>query len=119
MTMGGGGNGVGRLKSQMSFSGQDNSLSQISEMSESFVEAANSSSNGLQSNTNSTHSFGPSAFAMDSSWDTSNNSIVFGAPHAKRSKHHSDADFFTGLESQVRICSNIDIVKFKYRNPSD
>lgn len=103
LTIGGGGNGVGRLKSQMSFSGQDNSLSQISEMSESFVEAANSSSNGLQSNTNSTHSFGPSAFAMDSSWDTSNNSIVFGGPHAKRSKHHSDADFFTGLESQFSL----------------
>ncbi|XP_038899826.1 transcription factor bHLH128-like isoform X2 [Benincasa hispida] len=103
LTMGGGGNGIGRLKSQMSFNGQDNSLSQISEMSESFVEAANSCSNGLQSNTNSTHSFGPSAFAMDSSWETSNNSIVFGAPHAKRSKHHSDADFFTSLESQFSL----------------
>ncbi|XP_004152076.1 transcription factor bHLH128 isoform X2 [Cucumis sativus] len=101
---GGGGNGGGRLKSQMSFNGQDNSLSQISEISESFVEAANSCSNGLQSNTNSTHSFAPSsAFAMDSSWDTSSNSIVFAAPHAKRSKHHSDADFFTGLESQFSL----------------
>ncbi|XP_050943254.1 transcription factor bHLH128 isoform X2 [Cucumis melo] len=112
LTMGGGGSGSGsggggggRLKNQMSFNGQDNSLSQISEISESFVEAANSCSNGLQSNTNSTHSFAPSsAFAMDSSWDTSSNSIVFAAPHAKRSKHHhSDADFFSGLESQFSL----------------
>ncbi|XP_022955355.1 transcription factor bHLH128-like isoform X2 [Cucurbita moschata] len=92
LTMGGGGNGIGRLKSQVRMNGQD-SLSQISEMNESFMEAANSSANGLT----------PSTFGMDSSWDTSNNSIVFGAPHAKTSRHHPDAEFFTTLESQFSM----------------
>lgn len=85
-------NGVCRLKSQLSFSGQD-SLSQISEMSESVVEGVNSSN--ANANIAITHSFG-----IDS-WDSANsNSIVFTAPHPKR-PHHSDSDFFNCLESQV------------------
>ncbi|KAG6597625.1 Transcription factor basic helix-loop-helix 128, partial [Cucurbita argyrosperma subsp. sororia] len=83
----GGGGGIGRLKSQLSFSGGQDSVSQMSSMSESVVEGSSS------------HSFAPTAFAMDS-WDTSN-SIAFAAPHPKRSK--LDGDFFTGLDSQFSL----------------
>jgi hypothetical protein len=84
------------LKSQLSFTRQD-SLSQISEVSEDVVDGI-SSDNGHQ---NATHSYANSSFAMDS-WDNTN-SIIFSAPPSKRAKN-LDGDIFNclnGLETQV------------------
>lgn len=89
------GHGVSRLKSQLSFTRQD-SLSQISEVSEDVIDGVNSD-NGHH---NATHSFATS-FGMDS-WDNTN-SIVFSAPPGKRAKT-MDGDFYNCLnvlESQV------------------
>ncbi|KAL4289433.1 hypothetical protein AHAS_Ahas19G0385700 [Arachis hypogaea] len=99
ITRGGGGSGggnygsnSGRLKSQMSFTGQD-SLSQISEVSESVVVDASTSER---------------AYAMDHCWDNSNSnssSIVFSAPPSKRSKN-IDGDILnclTALDSQYSL----------------
>ncbi|MED6130891.1 hypothetical protein PIB30_004751 [Stylosanthes scabra] len=99
ITRGGGGGGggsygsnSGRLKSQMSFTGQD-SLSQISEVSESVVVDASTSER---------------AYAMDHCWDNSNSnsgSIVFSAAPSKRSKN-IDGDILnclTALDSQYSL----------------
>lgn len=90
------GHGVSRLKSQLSFTRQD-SLSQISEVSESVIDGV-TSENGHH---NATHSFATTSFGMDS-WDNTN-SIVFSAPPGKRAKN-MDGDIFNCLnvlESQV------------------
>lgn len=88
---------MSRLKSQLSFTRQD-SLSQISEVSENVVDGGNAD-NGHQ---NSLHSYATTSFGMDS-WDNNTTSIVFSAPPSKRSKH-MDGDIFNCLnvlESQV------------------
>ncbi|GMY32239.1 transcription factor bHLH128-like isoform X2, partial [Fagus crenata] len=93
-----GGHGVSRLKSQLSFTRQD-SLSQISEVSQEVVDGI-SSDNGHQ---NATHSYANSSFAMDS-WDNTN-SIIFSAPPSKRAKN-LDGDIFNclnGLETQFSL----------------
>lgn len=92
-----GGHGVTRLNSQLSFTRQD-SLSQISEVSETAVEGC--SNNGHH---NAMHSYPATSFGVDS-WDNTN-SIVFSAPPSKRAKN-MDGDIFNclnTLESQV-IC---------------
>ncbi|KAJ7957343.1 Transcription factor protein [Quillaja saponaria] len=94
----GSGLGVSRLKSQLSFTGQD-SLSQISEVSENGVSVINSD-NGHHSNT---HSYATTSFGMDN-WDNSN-SIVFSAPPSKRAKN-VDGDILnclSALESQFSL----------------
>ncbi|PPD78846.1 hypothetical protein GOBAR_DD24227 [Gossypium barbadense] len=63
---GNGGHGVSRLKSQLSFTRQD-SLSQISEVSENLVDGVSSNSNQQ----NPAHSFAAAGFGMDS-WDNTN-----------------------------------------------
>ncbi|KAK8556275.1 hypothetical protein V6N13_064322 [Hibiscus sabdariffa] len=83
------GSGVSRLKSQLSFTRQD-SLSQISEVSENLVD-------GVSSNSNHRNSFSAAAFGMDS-WDNNSNSIVFSAPPSKRAKN-IDADFYNCLNT--------------------
>lgn len=95
-TNGGHGHGVTRLKSQLSFTRQD-SLSQISEVSENAMEGV-SSNNGHH---RAMHSYPTTSFGMES-WDNSN-SIVFSAPPSKRAKN-LDGDLFNclnALESQV------------------
>ncbi|EEF34994.1 transcription factor bHLH128 [Ricinus communis] len=93
-----GGHTVSRLKSQLSFTRQD-SLSQISEVSEDIVE-------GINSNTghhNSPHSYSTTGFGMGS-WDGTN-SIVFSGPPSKRMKN-IDGDLFNclnGLETQFSL----------------
>ncbi|KAL5542967.1 hypothetical protein UlMin_010677 [Ulmus minor] len=82
----GGSNGVGRLKSQLSFTRQD-SLSQISEVSENGMDSDNGHHH------NATHSF-VSSFGMDT-WDNSN-SIVFSSPSGKRART-SDGDIYNCL----------------------
>ncbi|MBA0819628.1 hypothetical protein Gohar_000024 [Gossypium harknessii] len=92
---GNGGHGVSRLKSQLSFTRQD-SLSQISEVSENLVDGVSSNSN----HQNPAHSFAAAGFGMDS-WDNTN-SIVFSAPSSKRAKN-LDGDIyncFNALETQ-------------------
>lgn len=88
--------GVSRLKSQLSFTGQD-SLSQISEVSENGIDGVNSSS-GHQ---NATHSYATTSFGMDS-WENGN-SIVFSAPSNKRTKTLDGdiLDCLNALETQV------------------
>lgn len=90
---------VSRLKSQLSFTRQD-SLSQISEVSEDVVDGI-SSDNGHQ---NAMHSYATNnSFGMDS-WDNTN-SIMFSAPPGKRAKN-ADNDIFNclhALETQVSI----------------
>ncbi|XVF84420.1 hypothetical protein PTKIN_Ptkin17bG0035600 [Pterospermum kingtungense] len=71
------GHGVSRLKSQLSFTRQD-SLPQISEVSENLVDGVSSSSS------HQNVSFAAASFATDS-WDNTN-SIVFSAPSGKRAK---------------------------------
>lgn len=98
MSQGGsnGGLGVSRLKSQLSFNRQD-SLSQISEISENGIDGV-SSGNRQQ---NRAHSYATTSFGLDS-WDNGN-SIVFSAPPSKRTKT-MDGDIFNcfnGLETQV------------------
>lgn len=86
---------MSRLKSQLSFTRQD-SLSQISEISESAAEGINSNS-GHQSS----HSYSAAGFGMGS-WDNTN-SIVFSGPPSKLAKN-IDGDIFSclnGLETQV------------------
>ncbi|XP_030938649.1 transcription factor bHLH128 [Quercus lobata] len=93
-----GGHGVSRLKSQLSFTRQD-SLSQISEVSEDVVDGI-SSDNGHQ---NASHSYATSSFGMDS-WDNAN-SIIFSAPPSKRAKN-LDGDIYNclnGLETQFSL----------------
>ncbi|KAM5569962.1 transcription factor bHLH128 [Rosa sericea] len=93
-----GGHGVTRLKSQLSFTRQD-SLSQISEVSENAVEGVSSTS-GQHS---AMHSYPATNFGMDS-WDNTN-SIVFSAPTSKRAKN-MDGDIFdclNTLESQFSL----------------
>ncbi|KAL5781999.1 hypothetical protein ACOSP7_007028 [Xanthoceras sorbifolium] len=90
--------GVSRLKSQMSFTRQD-SLSQISEVSENGVDR-DSSGNGHE---NAAHSYATTSFGIDS-WENGN-SIVFSAPPSKRSKT-MDGDIFnclSALESQFSL----------------
>ncbi|XP_022722413.1 transcription factor bHLH128-like isoform X2 [Durio zibethinus] len=84
-----GGHGVSRLKSQLSVTRQD-SLSQISEVSENLVDGVISSSN----HPNAAHSFATSGFGMDS-WDT--NTIMFSAPPGKRAKN---------IDSEIYNCLN-------------
>ncbi|KAK9997101.1 hypothetical protein SO802_021787 [Lithocarpus litseifolius] len=86
-----GGHGVSRLNSQLSFTRQD-SLSQISEVSEDVVDGI-SSDNGHQ---NASHSYATSSFGMDS-WDNTN-SIIFSAPPSKRAKN-LDGDIYNCLNS--------------------
>lgn len=90
-----GGHGASRLKSQLSFTRQD-SLSQISEVSENFVDGVSSNGN----HQNAAHSFATAGFGMDS-WDNTN-SIVFSAPPGKRAKN-IDGDIYclNALETQV------------------
>ncbi|KAJ8774364.1 hypothetical protein K2173_011613 [Erythroxylum novogranatense] len=86
------GHTVSRLKSQLSFTGQE-SLSQISEVSENGIEGI-SCENGHQS---STH------FGIES-WDNAT-SIVFSAPPTKRAKN-MDGDIyncFNPLETQFSL----------------
>nr|XP_011462589.1 PREDICTED: transcription factor bHLH128 isoform X2 [Fragaria vesca subsp. vesca] len=93
-----GGHGVTRLKSQLSFTRQD-SLSQISEVSENAGEGVSSNS-GHHS---SMHSYPATSFGMES-WDNTN-SIVFSAPPSKRAKN-MDGDIFNclnTLESQFSL----------------
>ncbi|KAH0996225.1 hypothetical protein GBA52_020089 [Prunus armeniaca] len=97
-TNGGHGHGVTRLKSQLSFTRQD-SLSQISEVSENAMEGV-SSNNGHHS---AMHSYPTTSFGMES-WDNTN-SIVFSAPPSKRAKN-MDGDLFNclnALESQFSL----------------
>ncbi|XP_057959695.1 transcription factor bHLH128-like [Malania oleifera] len=98
-----GGNGISRLKSQMSFTGQE-SLSQISEGNENIVDCINSE-NGHRKSTHS-YATASASFAMDS-WDdsTATNSIVFSAPPTKRAKLTSGdiLDGFSALESQFSL----------------
>ncbi|XVF37798.1 hypothetical protein REPUB_Repub20aG0041900 [Reevesia pubescens] len=92
------GHGVSRLKSQLSFTRQD-SLSQISEVSENLVDGVTSSSN----HHNAAHSFAAAGFGMDS-WDNTN-SIVFSAPTSKRAKN-MDGDIYNclnALETQFSL----------------
>lgn len=92
----GGGHTVSRLKPQLSFTRQD-SLSQISEVSDNVVEGI-SSGNGHQ---NSTHSYPAVSFGMES-WDNTN-SIVFSGRPSKQARNN-DGDVFTclnALETQV------------------
>lgn len=87
---------MSRLKSQLSFTGQD-SLSQISEESENGIDGVSSGS-GRQ---NATHSYSTASFGMDS-WENGT-SIVFSAPPSKRTKT-LDGDIFNclnALDSQV------------------
>nr|WGW17424.1 bHLH transcription factor bHLH128 [Betula platyphylla] len=86
-----GGHGVSRLNSQLSFTRQD-SLSQISEVSEDVVDGI-CSDNGHQ---NAAHSYATTSFGMDS-WDNTN-SIMFSAPHSKRAKNH-DGEIFHCLHA--------------------
>ncbi|KAK9206037.1 hypothetical protein WN943_016308 [Citrus x changshan-huyou] len=86
-----GGLGVSRLKSQLSFTGQD-SLSQISEESENGIDGVSSGS-GRQ---NATHSYSTASFGMDS-WENGT-SIVFSAPPSKRTKT-LDGDIFNCLNA--------------------
>ncbi|XP_044498040.1 transcription factor bHLH128 [Mangifera indica] len=100
MSQGGsnGGLGVSRLKSQLSFNRQD-SLSQISEISENGIDGV-SSGNRQQ---NRAHSYATTSFGLDS-WDNGN-SIVFSAPPSKRTKT-MDGDIFNcfnGLETQFSL----------------
>ncbi|EOY04922.1 Basic helix-loop-helix DNA-binding superfamily protein, putative [Theobroma cacao] len=93
-----GGHRVSRLKSQLSFTRQD-SLSQISEVSENLVDGVSTSSN----HQNAAHSFAAAGFGMDS-WDNTN-SIVFSAPPSKRAKN-IDGDFYNclnALETQFSL----------------
>ncbi|XP_022761004.1 transcription factor bHLH128-like [Durio zibethinus] len=93
-----GGHRVPRLKSQLSFTRQD-SLSQISEVSENLVDGVSSSSN----HQNAAHSFAAAGFGMDS-WDNTN-SIMFSAPPNKRSKS-IDGDIYSclnALETQFSL----------------
>ncbi|XVE81102.1 hypothetical protein DITRI_Ditri15bG0036100 [Diplodiscus trichospermus] len=93
-----GGHGVSRLKSQLSFTRQD-SLSQISEVSENFADGVSSSGN----HQNAAHSFATAGFGMDS-WDNTN-SIVFSAPPGKRAKN-IDGDIYNclnALETQFSL----------------
>ena len=86
------------MKSQLSFTRQD-SLSQISEVSENVIDGLGSE-NGHH---NATHSFATTSFGLDS-WDNSTNSIVFSAPSGKRAKN-IDGDMYNCLnvlETQVR-----------------
>ncbi|XP_050373273.1 transcription factor bHLH128-like [Argentina anserina] len=95
---GGHGHGVTRLKSQLSFTRQD-SLSQISEVSENAGEGVSSNS-GHHS---AMHSYPATSFGMDS-WENTN-SIVFSAPPRKRAKN-MDSDMFNclnTLESQFSL----------------
>lgn len=99
---GNGGHGVSRLNSQLSFTRQD-SLSQISEVSENLVDGVSSNSN----HQNAAHSFAAAGFGMDS-WDNTN-SIVFSAPSSKTVKN-LDGDIyncFNALETQVHTPSRI------------
>ncbi|KAE8022791.1 hypothetical protein FH972_008561 [Carpinus fangiana] len=91
-----GGHGVSRLNSQLSFTRQD-SLSQISEVSEDVVDGL-SSDNGHQ---NATHSYATSSFGMDS-WDNTN-SIIFSAPHSKRAKNLDGFHCLHSLETQFSM----------------
>jgi len=80
----------------LSFTRQD-SLSQISEVSENVVEGIGSD-NGSQ---NSTHSYSAASFGMES-WDTPN-SIVFSG-HPSKQARTGDGDIyscFNALETQV------------------
>ncbi|XP_019452510.1 PREDICTED: transcription factor bHLH128-like isoform X2 [Lupinus angustifolius] len=89
---------VSRLKTQLSFTGQD-SLSQISEVSEN-IEEGTTSDNGHH---RPVHSYATTSFGMEP-WDNSN-SIVFSAPPTKRSKN-MDGDILNclnALESQFSL----------------
>ncbi|XWS35265.1 hypothetical protein CRYUN_Cryun21dG0111200 [Craigia yunnanensis] len=85
------GHGVSRLKSQLSFTRQD-SLSQISEVSENLVDGVSTSSN----HQNAAHSFAAPGFGMGS-WDNTN-SILFSAPPGKRAKS-IDGDIYNSLNA--------------------
>ncbi|KAI4334787.1 hypothetical protein L6164_013497 [Bauhinia variegata] len=85
------GHGVSRLKSQLSFTGQD-SLSQISEVSENVVDGISSDSNHHRT----THNYVTSSFGMDT-WENSN-SIVFSQPSNKRAKN-IDGDILNCLSA--------------------
>ncbi|KAF1880449.1 hypothetical protein Lal_00011507 [Lupinus albus] len=87
-----------RLKTQLSFTGQD-SLSQISEVNEN-IEEGTTSDNGHR---RPLHSYATTSFGMEP-WDNSN-SIVFSAPPTKRSKN-MDGDILNcldALESQFSL----------------
>ncbi|XP_028759700.1 transcription factor bHLH128 [Neltuma alba] len=91
------GHGIARLKSQLSFTGQE-SLSQIAEMSE-HVDGINSDDGHHRA----THSYATTSFGIDT-WDGSN-SIVFSAPPSKRAKN-IDGDILNclnALESQFSL----------------
>ncbi|KAJ0035327.1 hypothetical protein Pint_25669 [Pistacia integerrima] len=93
-----GGLGVSRLKPQLSFTRQD-SLSQISEVSENGIDGV-SSGNRQQ---NPAHSYATTSFGLDS-WDNGN-SIVFSVPPSKRTKT-IDGDIFNclnALETQFSL----------------
>jgi hypothetical protein len=84
------------LKPQLSFTRQE-SLSQISEVSENVVEGIGSDNN----HQNCTHSYSAAGFGMES-WDNPN-SIVFSGPPSKQARN-GDGDIyscFNGLETQV------------------
>jgi hypothetical protein len=92
---GGGSNDESRLKSQLSFTGQD-SLSQKSEVSENGVD-------GIGSDHKSRHSYCTTSFRMDS-WENAN-SIMFSSPSNKRAKN-IDGDFYNcmnTLETQFSL----------------
>nr|WOE87888.1 bHLH family protein 28 [Kandelia obovata] len=83
---------VSRLSSQLSFTEQD-SLSQISEVSENCVEGISCDNSHHQ---NSTHSYTIASFGVDS-WDNTN-SIVLSGPPSKHLKN-IDGDFFNCLDT--------------------
>ncbi|KAF9688311.1 hypothetical protein SADUNF_Sadunf02G0184300 [Salix dunnii] len=94
----GGGHSVSRLKPQLSFTRQD-SLSQISEVSENVVEGIGSDNN----HQNCSHSYSAAGFGMES-WDNAN-SIVFSGPPSKQARN-GDGDIyscFNGLETQFSL----------------
>ncbi|KAJ6686927.1 TRANSCRIPTION FACTOR BHLH129 [Salix purpurea] len=94
----GGGHSVSRLKPQLSFTRQE-SLSQISEVSENVVEGIGSDNN----HQNCSHSYSAAGFGMES-WDNAN-SIVFSGPPSKQARN-GDGDIyscFNGLETQFSL----------------
>ncbi|KAJ4956030.1 hypothetical protein NE237_012813 [Protea cynaroides] len=84
------GNGSGSLKSQLSFTSRQDSLSQISEISESAVGGCSSDEGTAKIG----HSYGSGSFPVGS-WDDTN-AIVFSNPSNKRARTVDD-NIVTGL----------------------
>ncbi|KAL5703152.1 hypothetical protein ACHQM5_028281 [Ranunculus cassubicifolius] len=92
---GGHGHANARLATQLSFTRQD-SLSQISEVSENMGDGSSSDEGARQTR----HTYGSGGFPMGS-WDDSNgdHTIMFSSPH-KRAKNNGD---MSGVDSQFSL----------------